>query len=240
MRAGQLPARRVSDQLNKFTRTLDYAFGQEELAEVALTHRSAGEPHNERLEFLGDALLGAIVATELYYRFPAADEGQLTRMRASLVNKDSLATLAREIGIGHYIRLGEGERKSGGWHRDSILANVLEAIIGAIYLDGGATACESFVTRLMAGRITDLTSTHMRKDPKTELQELLQSRHMDLPTYHVVAAAGEPHARTFTVTCVCPGLSGDAVTASGSSRRKAEQKAAELALQRMLGAFGAR
>jgi ribonuclease III len=232
MRVSRLPGLRVNDRLDVLFRTLNYNFRDRKLAQIALTHRSVGEPHNERLEFLGDALLGALIAEELYFRFPKADEGWLTRMRATLVNKDTLAILARERDLGAYLRLGEGERKSGGWHRDSILANVVEALIGAVYLDGGMQACRTFVNALLESRMVGLDAMPLKKDPKTELQEFLQSRHLALPNYQVLSVAGEPHARIFTVSCALPELP-DPVCASGKSRRKAEQEAAAMALARL-------
>jgi ribonuclease III len=211
------------------TAALSYRFHDPELLKLALTHRSVSAHHNERLEFLGDALIGALIAEALYRQFPTADEGQLTRARATLVNKDSLAAIARELDLGPRLHLGEGELKSGGWRRDSILANALEAVVGAIFLDGGLTACKEELAQWFATRLATLNPAVMAKDPKTLLQEYLQSRQAPLPTYHTVALSGPPHEQRFTIACEVAGLT-QAVQAAGRSRRQAEQEAARLAL----------
>jgi ribonuclease-3 len=211
-------------------RGLDYQFKEESLLWKALTHSSAGKNNNERLEFLGDALLGFIIAEELYRRFPLADEGQLTRLRASLVKKETLAELARQLELGKYLILGEGERKSGGWHRDSILANTFEALVGAIYLDGGLDACYSQVLQVFASLLEATFPETVEKDPKTQLQEWLQARKHVLPHYEIIAVEGEPHKQIFTVKCECPGIE-EPVVAQGNSRRRAEQLAASLAME---------
>lgn len=208
---------------------LRHKFQNPELLKLALTHRSAGSRHNERLEFLGDALIGALIAEALYERFPAADEGQLTRARATLVNRDSLATIARALDLGPRLFLGEGELKSGGWRRDSILANTLEAVVGAIFLDAGIIACKTEIMQWFADRLANLNPAATGKDPKTLLQEYLQSRQAPLPTYHTVALSGPPHEQRFTIACEVTGLT-HAVEAAGKSRRQAEQEAARLAL----------
>lgn len=220
----------MNDPLDPLSRAFGHRFSDRALLEIALTHRSAGPLHNERLEFLGDALLGLIVAEELYRRFPKANEGQLTRLRASLVKKDSLADLARQLDLGSLLRLGEGERKTGGWHRDSTLANALEALIGAIYLDAGLETCRERVVALFGEHLADALPDTLQKDPKTELQEWLQSRRQALPTYEVVSIEGESHHQVFTVRCFCPGAA-TPVVGQGSSRRRAEQEAARKLLE---------
>jgi ribonuclease III len=208
---------------------LGYRFSEPGLLQEALTHRSAGAPHNERLEYLGDALLNAIVATEIFRRFPSATEGELSRLRANLVREDTLAEIARDIRLGEHLQLGPGELKSGGARRASILADTLEALVGAVYLDGGFVACEQVVLRLFHERLSDRRLTTALKDPKTRLQERLQSRRLPLPTYQLLEVQGQAHEQSFTVQCSVPGLEQCAVGA-GSSRRKAEQEAAAKAL----------
>ncbi|RME35773.1 MAG: ribonuclease III [Gammaproteobacteria bacterium] len=211
---------------------IGHSFDDPGLLMTALTHRSvAGGRNNERLEFLGDALLGSIIAELLYRRFPTADEGQLTRMRAALVRRETLAGLARQLGLGEHLRLGEGEMKSGGWRRDSILADTLEALIGAIYLDAGREFLCQWLDRLYRPRLESLTPEAIAKDPKTELQEYLQARQLPLPEYETVATGGPPHARRFTVSCRVCGQ--EPVQATGRSRRKAEQAAAAAMLERL-------
>ncbi len=156
-----------------------YVFRDDRLRLRALTHRSADAVHNERLEFLGDALLGMLIAEILFQRFPSADEGQLTRTRAALVNRECLADIARDLDLGQSLVLGEGEMKSGGWRRDSILANTLEALLGAVFLDGGIESCRAVVLELFAERLAEVDPLHTDKDPKTALQEFLQSRRQD-------------------------------------------------------------
>lgn len=200
------------------------------LLEAALTHRSAAGLNNERLEFLGDAVLNCVVAMLLYREFGAADEGELSRFRASLVSGESLATIAAEIGLGEQLRLGSGELKSGGHRRKSILADALEALFGAIYLDGGFEAAAGAIERVFSGRLGTLPTAAELKDPKTRLQEALQARGYGLPVYTVEAITGEPHQQTFHVSCRVEAL--DLVeTATGSSRRRAEQSAAEATLE---------
>jgi ribonuclease-3 len=207
---------------------LGYAFRQPGLLAQALTHRSHGASHNERLEFIGDAVLNCVVAVALYERYPAIPEGDLSRIRANLVNRDTLARLARAAGIGAEIRLGEGELRSGGAERPSILADGLEAVFGAVFLDGGFDAARAVIERTFAAEFAGLDPAVSGKDPKTRLQEWLQGRRLALPEYAVTAVAGEAHAQTFTVECRIPSL---AVVAAGTgpSRRVAEQVAADLA-----------
>jgi ribonuclease-3 len=226
-RASQPPA-------GKATTALGYQFSDDSLRRRALTHRSANSEHNERLEFLGDALLGLLVAEYLFEHFPHADEGQLTRTRASLVNRESLAEVARALDLGTQLVLGEGELKSGGWRRDSILANALEALIGAIYIDGGIAACRQVIMSAFAQRLDAIDPSRAIKDPKTALQELLQSRHHELPRYETTAVAGPSHEQEFTVACHTAALP-EPVLACGRSRRKAEQAAALAAMQKLRG-----
>ncbi|MBI2800990.1 MAG: ribonuclease III [Gammaproteobacteria bacterium] len=217
------------------TEFLKYRFQRPELLALALTHRSADASNNERLEFLGDALIGAVIAEFLYARFPHADEGQLTRIRATLVNKASLATLARQLSLGSRLRLGEGELKSGGWRRDSILANAFEALVGAIYLDGGLDECRREILAVYGVRLEQIDPALAVKDSKTELQEYLQSRRLPLPIYLMIAIDGPPHDQTFTISCDVSGLA-EPAQATARSRRQAEQEAARLALHGLLGA----
>ncbi|HSN73045.1 MAG TPA: ribonuclease III, partial [Steroidobacteraceae bacterium] len=202
------------------------------LLDAALTHRSAGNVNNERLEFLGDAVLNCVVASMLFREFGTANEGDLSRFRATLVSEASLATIAAEVGLGERLRLGSGELKSGGFRRKSILADALEALFGAIYLDGGFEAAAAVIERVFAGRLERLPSADELKDPKTRLQEMLQARGYALPAYTVEAVTGEPHAQTFAVSCRIDALE-LLETASGSSRRRAEQAAAEAVLERL-------
>lgn len=207
---------------------LDYRFRDPALAELALTHRSAGRPNNERLEFLGDALLGAIVAEMLYEAHPRASEGELSRLRAQLVNGLALATIARELELGEGLKLGPGELKSGGFRRDSILADAFEALVAAIYLDAGFDACRDTVRGLFAQRVTDLPKSS--KDAKTRLQEWLQARGLPLPVYELAGSHGEDHAKVFQVVCSITEPTPLRADASGPSRRAAEQDAAEIVL----------
>ena len=207
-----------------------HRFADAALLRQALTHRSAGSPHNERLEFLGDALLNLIVAEQLYQRWPRADEGAMTRARAELVRESTLARIARELGVGELLTLGPGEMKSGGHRRDSILADALEAVIAACYLDAGFDACRALVLSWHAPLLDAMPSPgHVGKDPKTRLQEWLQARGRPLPVYASVSERGDEHDRIFEVSCT---LSQPPMSAAGegSSRRAAEQAAAEAVL----------
>jgi ribonuclease III len=205
------------------------------LFRAALTHRSAAGPNNERLEFLGDAVLNLVIAHLLYDAFPHAAEGDLSRLRARLVSREPLAEVAANLGLGAMLQLGSGELKSGGFRRQSILADALEALCGAIFLDGGHAAVEPVITRLFAQPLATLPEPEALKDAKTRLQEYLQSRSLTLPRYSVLAVAGEDHAQTFTVSCEVSDLQ-LRVEGGGSSRRRAEQQAAG----RMLAAIEAR
>jgi ribonuclease-3 len=197
---------------------------------AALTHRSATGPNNERLEFLGDAVLNLLVARALYAGFPQATEGDLSRLRARLVSREPLAEIAAELKLGDALRLGSGELKSGGFRRQSILADALEAVCGAIFIDGGLGAVEALVARLFDARIAALPEPEALKDAKTRLQEHLQSRSLALPRYAVLAVEGEDHAQSFVVGCEVPALQLK-TQGRGSSRRRAEQQAAEHMLE---------
>ena len=209
-------------------RFLGYAFRRPELLRQALTHRSFGAGHNERLEFVGDAVLNCAIAAVLYRRIAQIPEGELSRVRASLVKGDTLARLGAALDLGGAIRLGEGESRSGGAARPSILADALEAILGAVFLDGGFDAACSVVDVVFAAELANLDPAALSKDPKTRLQEWLQARKLAVPVYGVTSVAGEAHAQTFTVECRIPAL---VITASGTggSRRAAEQVAASVA-----------
>lgn len=207
---------------------IGYRFSDISLLERAVSHRSVGARNNERLEFLGDAILGFEVADRLYRTADTADEGQLSRMRARLVRRESLAAIGRDLELGEVLRLGAGELRSGGQSRDSILADAVEAIIAAVYLDGGIDPARQLVRRLLGERLVNPTPDLRRKDPKTRLQEHLQAQGLALPDYEVVSIEGEQHDQTFRV--VCRTVTGLAVEAEGPSRRKAEQAAARAAL----------
>lgn len=222
-------------QLEELQRRLDYRFNDLRLLELALTHRSlSGRHNNERLEFLGDAFLGYVVAAELFERHGDAKENQLTLLRASLVRGKTLADLGRALGLGEFLRLGSGELKSGGFRRDSILADAIEAIMGAVLLDGGPEPSKTLILRLLGDRLERARPGEVSKDPKTRLQELLQGRGESLPEYAVVEVVGSDHAQTFTVSCRVPAL-GESVSGKGRTRRAAEQQAASHALDRLGG-----
>ena len=209
-------------------RKLGYSFAQASLLQQALTHRSHGTPHNERIEFLGDSVLNCCIAQELYRRFGDLKEGELSRLRANLVRQETLAELAQELELGTYLRLGEGELKSGGFRRPSILADGLEALFGAIFLDGGFAAVQDVIRGRYAHLLEHLDPQAPGKDPKTLLQELLQARKIALPQYAVVATQGAAHKQSFQVECQIPQLA-IRTTGFGASRRIAEQEAAQLA-----------
>lgn len=209
-------------------RRVGHDFEQESLLIQALTHRSHGTPNNERLEFLGDGVLNCIVAHLLYQSFPKLPEGDLSRLRAYLVKEVTLSEIAISLSLGDHMRLGEGELKSGGWRRPSLLADTLEAIIGAVFLDAGFAAAEAMVARLYAPLLENLDPKSIGKDPKTLLQEYLQGRKLALPEYVLLATEGEAHCQTFRVECRIPALRVQA-QGEGGSRRAAEQQAAEAA-----------
>jgi ribonuclease-3 len=211
---------------------LDYECKDPALLEAALTHRSAGGPHNERLEFLGDAVLNCVIAKLVFSEFAAADEGDLSRFRASLVSGEALAIIAQELSLGDQLRLGSGELKSGGFRRKSILADTLEALFGAIYLDGGFAAAQRVIERLFTPLLDRMPTAAELKDPKTRLQEALQAQGLPLPTYTVDAVTGEAHNQQFEVGCAVASL-GLRTVATGPSRRRAEQAAAQLLLDEL-------
>ena len=219
----------MSDSLARLERKLGYHFKDQDLMVLALTHRSFAGRNNERLEFLGDSILNFVAAEALFERFTQAREGQLSRLRARLVKGETLAVLARGFDLGEYLRLGSGELKSGGFRRESILADALEALIGAIYLDAGMDVARERVLAWLEGELQSLTLVDTNKDPKTRLQEFLQSRSCELPRYEVVDIQGEPHCRTFVVECQIT-LLNDKTLGQGGSRRIAEQVAAAAAL----------
>ena len=216
---------------------LGHAFRRPDLLAHALTHRSHGATHNERLEFVGDAVLNCVVAAALFERFPAIPEGELSRVRASLVNRDTLARRARGLSLGAEIALGEGEVRSGGGERPSILADALEAVFGAVFVDAGFDAARAVIERVYAGEFVDLDPAALGKDPKTRLQEWLQARRLAVPEYAVTGIGGEAHAQTFTIECRIPALS-IVATGTGTNRRAAEQAAAAEAFARAAAATG--
>ena len=209
---------------------LGHRFSDPELLRRALTHRSHGPAHNERLEYLGDSVLNCAVALELYHKFPDLPEGELSRLRAHLVNQQSLAAVAQQFALGARLRLGEGELKSGGARRPSILADAVEAVVGAAFLDGGFAAARNVVRVLLGGALTAIDPAVSGKDPKTLLQEYLQGRGLALPQYSVVATRGEAHEQHFQVECVISEL-GIRSLGEGASRRAAEQGAARQAYE---------
>ena len=215
---------------NELTKQLGYVFHDATLLARALTHRSHGSQNYERLEFLGDSILSFIVADVLYDRFPQLSEGELTRLRATLVRRETLATLARELDLGDCLELGGGELKSGGFDRDSILADALEAVFGAVYKDGGIEATRDVVLRRYQPILDSIDPNSILKDPKTRLQEFLQRKSLATPIYTVLELSGEPHQQRFVVECRVPGLT-EAVRGEGSSRRYAEQAAATRACE---------
>jgi len=214
-------------------RLIGHEFQHPALLAQALTHRSFSGINNERLEFLGDGMLNCIIAHQLYQRYPNLDEGDLSRLRAQLVKEATLADIAIKLNLGESLKLGEGELKSGGWRRPSVLADALEATIGAVFLDGGFEAAEQLVVRLYKDLFEKIDPKVIDKDPKSLLQEYLQGKKIALPTYEVVSVKGEAHAQLFMVECHIPKLK--LVTCGeGSSRRIAEQQAAELAYSQVL------
>ncbi len=211
---------------------INYEFQEPAFLKMALTHRSKGGDHNERLEFLGDAVVNFVIAEILYQQFPRATEGELSRWRASLVNRDALAGLARDFDLGRYLFLGPGEVRSGGNERSSILSCAMEALIGAVYLDGGYDAASNKIREWYEPLLQSLSSASSHKDPKTLLQEYLQSRRMALPVYKVHEISGEAHQQIFTVSCEVEGIEGMTL-GKGTSRRRGEQDAAHAMLLRL-------
>jgi ribonuclease III len=216
--------------LDSLVKQLGYQFKTPALLSQALTHRSFSGNNNERLEFLGDSVLNFIVAHQLYLRFPKLPEGDLSRLRAQLVKEATLSQIAFSLNIGDALKLGEGELKSAGWRRPSILADALEAIIGAVYSDGGFASAEALVLSLYQEKLAHIDPKMIDKDAKSQLQEYLQGRKVDLPDYNVVSIEGEAHAQTFKIACVIEKLNITTV-GEGTSRRIAEQQAAQLALE---------
>ncbi len=219
----------IKKDYKQLGKQLGYQFNDESLLKQALTHRSAKGAHNERLEFIGDSLLGMFVAEALYFNFPKANEGELTRMRSQIVRGQTLTIVAKKFELSNWLLLGPGEMKSGGFRRDSILEDAVEAIIGAVYLDSDIDQCKKFVLGLVEEHLANVDPSTALKDPKTQLQEWLQSRQRPLPVYEVVETVGQAHNQTFTVECKLD--SGESVKANGTSRRKAEQAAARKALE---------
>jgi ribonuclease-3 len=214
---------------SELSRRIGHSFTDMSLFELALTHRSCGKKNNERLEFLGDSILNFVIADDLFTRFPKAKEGELSRLRARMVKGVTLSEVARELGLGDYLRLGSGELKSGGYRRDSILADAVEAIIGAIYLDTDMETARGFILSWFKERLDKLDLNESMKDSKTRLQEFLQSRRLALPEYELMNVEGEAHEQTFYIDCRVEGLK-KAEKGIGSSRRQAEQEAAKNAL----------
>lgn len=212
--------------INQLCNHLGYEFNDIGLLEKALTHRSVTTDNNERLEFLGDSIVNYLIAEVLFQQCPKAQEGELSRLRAALVKGETLAEVARELHVGEFLKLGQGEMKSGGFRRSSILADALEAIIAAIYLDSDMNTCRDLIPGWFASRCAEAVNATVLKDPKTRLQEYLQGNKLPLPEYKVINLQGEAHAQTFTIECRIDALSQTA-NGVGSSRRKAEQRAAE-------------
>ena len=217
---------------HQLEQALGHAFADSALLQTALTHRSHSTPHNERFEFLGDSILNGVIARQLFDRFPDLPEGDLSRLRANLVRQDSLHQLASSLALGKFLRLGEGELKSGGAQRPSILADALEALFGAVWLDAGFDAASAVIVRLYADMLSSIAPGQPIKDAKTRLQELLQGRRLPLPKYVLAGTAGEAHAQQFKMCCEIDSLK-IRTEGSGGSRRAAEQMAAERALERL-------
>lgn len=221
----------------KLARKLGLKFKQPMLVKRALTHRSAHADNNERLEFLGDSVLGFVIAERLYQKFTEADEGVLSRLRATLVNQTALANIARKLSLGDYLILGSGELKSGGYRRDSILSDAMEALIGALLIDQGMDACRVWILGLFADQIDGLSMRDWKKDPKTRLQESMQARGLDLPAYTLKSLVGQPHDQSFVVECRVS-LTEETCEGRGSSRKRAEQESAEKMLAKLIEEFG--
>jgi len=218
-----------SNAIDVLLKKLEYSFNNIALLNEALTHRSYAAINNERLEFLGDGILNFVIADELFKLYPDVQEGDLSRLRANLVNKDSLAEIANQLRLGDVIKLGSGELKSGGFRRPSILADAVESILGAVYCDSGFGSCRDLIVRLYANKLASPTDLQSLKDPKTRLQELLQSRRYALPDYKVIDITGQAHTQVFHMKCTIEQMNIE-VNGEGKSRRKAEQIAAEKAI----------
>ncbi len=219
-------------ELPAIERAIGYVFISRDRLQQALTHRSFGVKHNERLEFLGDSVLNCVIAETLYERYGDVREGDLSRLRANLVRQETLFEIAQALSLGAQLRLGEGEMKSGGFRRPSILADALEAVIGAVFQDGGFERAREVILKLYAAHLAKLDPTHSGKDAKTVLQEYLQGRHLPLPQYQLRTTRGEAHAQEFEVECNIVDI-GITSTGRGASRRMAEQEAAKQALERI-------
>ncbi|AWI51986.1 ribonuclease III [Actinobacillus porcitonsillarum] len=220
-------------QLERLQKKLGYQFETLDYLTQALTHRSAASKNNERLEFLGDSILNFTIGKALYDKFPKANEGELSRMRAALVREQTLAVIARQFELGEYLKLGAGELKSGGFRRESILSDCVEAIIAAIYLDKGMEPAMERIYAWYETFLAEITPGEAQKDPKTRLQEFLQGRKLPLPEYEVIDIKGEAHNQTFKVTCKVQGID-EIFTGQGTSRRKAEQNVAEKVLTQIM------
>ncbi|QJC32436.1 ribonuclease III [Enterobacteriaceae endosymbiont of Donacia dentata] len=218
--------------ISQLQQKLGYIFNHQDLLYQALTHRSASSKHNERLEFLGDSILSYIIAKALYNKFPDVNEGNMSRMRATLVRGNTLASIAREFKLGEYLFLGPGEFKNGGYNRESILADTMEALIGSICLDSNIKIVEKIILIWYQFRLEKILPGNNQKDPKTRLQEYLQRSHLPLPHYFILQINGEVHNQKFIIQCKISGIS-TIITGKGSSRRKAEQSAAEQALKKL-------
>jgi ribonuclease-3 len=218
--------------INCLSKKIGYNFTKQELLIQALTHRSAKGLHNERLEFLGDSILGFVIAEALFEKFPKHDEGDLTRMRSSLVKGVTLAEIGRDFNLGEHLILGPGELKSGGHRRESILEDAIEAIIGAVYLDSNISQCKQLILNWFNQRLESIKPGNEQKDPKTRLQEYLQGRKISLPVYDVIDTSGQSHNQHFTVRCITEVINAE-VIAKGTSRRKAEQAAAQQVLEEL-------
>ncbi len=220
--------------IDRLQQVLGHRFADAGLLRQAITHRSFGQPHNERLEFLGDSVLNFLVAAMLYRQFAQLDEGELSRMRSNLVRQDALCEIAQRLGLGDHLLVGDGELRSGGLRRPSMLADTLEAIVGAIFLDAGFEAANSAVSRLYASALQAIDPREPGKDAKTLLQEWLQARKLPLPSYSVAATRGAPHSQVFEVECAIPTLQ-IRTSGKGANRRSAEQTAARTALEAVQG-----
>lgn len=222
----------MKDQLQRLCRKLDYEFRNPGLLAQALTHRSSGAMNNERLEFLGDGLINFVIGAELYDKQIRAEEGALSRLRASLVREETMARIGRELELGDVLNLGESELKSGGFRRDSILADALEAVVGAIFLDSGFDAARKATLHVYDAFLKNLPDPDTLKDAKTRLQEVLQAQARPLPVYEVLSESGPPHKREFVVRCSLTDAA-EATQADGSSRRIAQQRAAAMMLEKL-------
>ncbi len=233
-----MAARMASDALLRLEKKLGYQFKDPDLLRQAISHRSVGSEHYERLEFLGDSILGFIIAEELYRRFPEASEGQMTRLRSHLVKGKTLAKLSIQLSLGDFLLLGSGELKSGGFRRESILADAFEAIVAGVYLESGIDVCRKHLLVWYGTLLSEADPNEVTKDPKTLLQEQLQSLQLPLPEYKTLNVTGKDHDQQFEVQCTCEGndkFPGSTTVAVGKNRRQAEKLAAEKALiQRQL------